>query len=282
VPLASSSGSAAADAQVVVLGGLPVRYHDVGVGPAVLLLHGSGPGTTAWGAWESLATALAIERRVIAPDLLGFGASLPPTPRSYGRAAWTSQALGLADELGLERFSAIGHSLGGALALSVAHARPDAVERVVAIGSLGASMALPSGLDELWSYAPGRAEARKLLELLRHEEAEVDDEAVEARLRATLEPGARAAYPALFPPPRQRWLDDVALTRDELAAIAAPVLLVHGDGDRVVPLREGALPLLAGLRDARLHVFGRCGHAVPVERPRPLERLVSLFLEGHV
>ena len=279
---ASSPGSARADAELVALGGLPVRFHDVGSGPAVLLLHGSGPGTTAWGAWGSLASALAAAHRVIAPDLLGFGASLPPTPRSYGRGAWTAQALSLADALGIERFSVVGHSLGGALALSVAHARPDAVDRVVAIGSLGASMALPPGLDELWSYAPGRERARRLLELLRHEEAEVADEAVDERLRATLDPGARAAYPALFPPPRQRWIDDVALAREELAAIAAPVLLVHGDGDRVVPLREGALPLLSGLRDARLHAFGRCGHAVPVERAQSLERLVSLFLEGHV
>jgi 2-hydroxymuconate-semialdehyde hydrolase len=282
VELASSPTSAAADAQVVLLGDLPVRFHDVGSGPAVLLLHGSGPGTTAWGAWGSLARALAAEHRVIAPDLLGFGASLPPTPRSYGREAWTAQALALADELGLERFSVVGHSLGGALALSVAQARPNAVDRVVAIASLGAAMALPAGLDELWGYAPGSDRARRLLELLRHDAAEVDDDAVQARLRATLEPGARAAYPALFPPPRQRWLDDVALARDELAAIAASVLLVHGDDDRVVPLRDGALPLLAGLRDARLHVFGRCGHAVPVERARALERLVSLFLEGHV
>jgi 2-hydroxymuconate-semialdehyde hydrolase len=282
VELASSPTSAGADAQVVLLGGIPVRFHDVGSGPAVLLLHGSGPGTTAWGAWASLASALGAEHRVIAPDLLGFGASQPPTPRSYGREAWTAQALALADELGLERFSVVGHSLGGALALSVAHARPHAVDRLVAIASLGAAMPLPGALEELWAYTPGRDRARRLLELLRHDAAELDEDAVEARLRATLEPGARAAYPSLFPPPRQRWLDDVTLARDELAAIAASVLLVHGHDDRVVPLLEGALPLLAGLRDARLHVFGRCGHAVPVERARALERLVSLFLEGHV
>ena len=280
--LAAPAAPTAAQLDLPALGGLPVRFHDLGSGPAVLLLHGSGPGTTAWGAWGPLATSLGERHRVVAPDLAGFGGSLPATPRPYGRAAWTAQALGLADALGLERFSVVGNSLGGAVALSVAHARPQAIDRVVAIGSLGARMALPPGLDRLWAATPGRAEARALLELLHHDPSAVTTEAVDARLRAMLEPGPRAAFAALFPPPRQRWVDDLALTGAELAAVTAPVLLVHGADDRVVPLDDGALALLGLLPDARLHVFGRCGHASPVERAAELRRLLTLFLESHV
>ena len=64
------------------------------------------------------------------------------------------------------------------------------------------------------------------------------EEAVDARLQASLlQPG----YGELFPAPRQRWVDDLSLSAEELAAIAVPVLLVHGTRDRVVPLRDGAL-----------------------------------------
>src|SRR4051794_8527113 len=197
-------------------------------GPPVLLLHGSGPGTTA-AAWDPLVAALEPHHRVIAPDLLGFGAS--PRPAGSLREAWTRQVLELVDAHGLTSFAIVGNSAGAAVALSVAAARPEAVTRVVAVGAMGHAMALPAGLDALWSYGePSPQRARELLELINFDAAAATPEAVEARYRATL---AQPWYPELFPAPRQRWVDDLALTPAELEAIAAPVLLVHGAQDRV-------------------------------------------------
>src|SRR3954454_7707484 len=119
-------------------------------GPPVLLLHGSGPGTTA-AAWEPLVAALAPHHRVIAPDLLGFGGS--PPPEGPLRAAWTRQALELVDSLGVTSFAVVGNSAGAAIALSIAAARPRAVTRLVAVGAMGHAMALPAGLDALWASA---------------------------------------------------------------------------------------------------------------------------------
>jgi pimeloyl-ACP methyl ester carboxylesterase len=264
----------------VVVGGRRVHLLEAGDGPAVVLLHGSGAGTTAAGAWGPLAQALAHRHRVIAPDLAGFGRS-EALPR-YGRGPWTAQVLELLDLLAVERFAAVGNSAGGALALSLACSRPRAVTRIVAVGTLGHAMALPAGLDALWAYQPSRDAARALLELLFHDRAAVTDAAVEARLQATLEPEPRAAYPTMFPPPRERWVRDLSLSDAELEGIAAPVLLVHGADDRVVPLRDGALPLLDLLPDVRLHVFGAAGHATPVERRAEFNRIVTTFLEDHV
>jgi pimeloyl-ACP methyl ester carboxylesterase len=246
-----------------------------GSGPPVLLLHGSGPGTTA-AAWVPLIAALAPHHRVIAPDLLGFGSA--PRPTGSLRSAWTAQALELVDSLGITSFAVVGNSAGGAIALSLACARPRAVTRVVAVGSMGHATALPSGLDELWSYStPSREAARALLELLNFDAGAVTAEAIEARYAATL---AQPWYPELFPAPRQRWVDDLTLSRDELTAISAPVLLVHGAEDRVMPLRDGFLPLLEVLPNVRGHVFGRCGHASPVERADEFNRLLTTFLEA--
>jgi 2-hydroxymuconate-semialdehyde hydrolase len=247
--------------------------YDGGSGPAVLLLHGSGPGTTS-AAWAPLIAALEPHHRVIAPDLLGFGESPPPVGAL--RAAWTAQASELLDSLGVASCAVVGNSAGGAVAFSLACARPETVTRVVAVGSMGHPMALPPGLDSLWGYAPSRDAARALIELLNYDAAAATPEAIEARLQASL---AQPDYPSLFPAPRQRWVDDLSLSRDELAAIAAPVLLVHGADDRIVPLADGALALLQVLPDARAHVFGRTGHASPLERMDEFNRLVTTFLE---
>jgi pimeloyl-ACP methyl ester carboxylesterase len=243
-------------------------------GPPVLLLHGSGPGTTA-AAWDPLVAALAPRRRVIAPDLLGFGAS--PRPAGSLRAAWTRQAIELVDSLGVNPFAVVGNSAGAAVALSVAVARPRAVTRVVAVGAMGHAMALPAGLDALWGHSePSPESARELIELIHHDPAAATPDAVAARHRAMV---AQPWYPELFPPPRQRWVDDLTLAREELAGISAPVLLVHGAQDRVVPLRDGFLPLMEVLPDVRGHVFGRCGHGAPLERTDEFNPLLTTFLE---
>lgn len=246
-----------------------------GSGPPVLLLHGSGPGTTA-AAWAPLIAALAPHHRVIAPDLPGFG--LGPRPSGSLRSAWTEQALELVDSLGFSTFAVVGNSAGGAIALALACARPSAVTRVVAVGSMGHPTALPAGLDELWGYTtPSREAAQALTELINFDPRAATPEAIEARYQATV---AQPWYPELFPAPRQRWVDDLSLTREELAGISSRVLLVHGAQDRVIPLRVGFLPLLELLPDVRGHVFGRCGHAAPLEHTGEFNRLLTTFLEA--
>ena len=253
---------------------------DVGSGPAVLLLHGSGPGTTS-AAWAPLVAALAGRFRVLAPDLIGFGTAQGVRSGGAGsgglRSAWTAQAAALLDAQGISACAVVGNSAGGAIALSLACARPRAVTRVVAVGSMGHAMALPAGLDRLWGFEPSLEDARELQELLVGDVSTVTDEAVEARLTAMR---SQPEYRSLFPAPRQRWVDDLSLSADELRALALPVLLIHGARDRIVPLRDSALPLLELLGDVRAHVFGGAGHATPLERTNEFNRLVTTFLEA--
>jgi pimeloyl-ACP methyl ester carboxylesterase len=101
-------------------------------------------------------------------------------------------------------------------------------------------MALPPGLDRVWGYTPGIEQMRQVIALFGHNRDLVTDELVELRYRASLSPPVRDSWEAMFPEPRQRWLDDLALSGAELAAITAPVLLGHGRDDRVVP--GGTLP----------------------------------------
>ena len=226
----------------------------------VLLLHGSGPGTTA-AAWNPLVEALDERFQVIAPDLPGFGDAAPAEID-----AWADL---LAPE---EPCAIVGNSAGGALALMLA-ARGLAT-KVVAVGSMGYPMPLPAGLDALWETGPTEAEARGLLDLLFYDPP--GDEAVAARLEAMR---AQPRYRELFPAPRQRWVDALSLSEAELASITAPVLLIHGINDPVVPPEHSVIPLLHTLPNARAHLFGRCGHASPLEYTAEFNRLVLNFLE---
>ena len=246
--------------------------------PPVLLLHGSGPGVTASANWRPIIPALSTDRRVIAPDQLGFGGTATGERRTYGRAAWTEHALALLDTLGIGTVDIIGNSMGGAIGLSIAVARPQAVRRLVLMGSMGVAMALPGGLDVVWGYTSGMEQMRRVIGLFAHNRDLITDELVELRYRASIDPPVGEAWAAMFPAPRQRWVDDLALPGAELASITAPVLLVHGRDDRVVPWRSSSAQLLELLPDARLHILSGCGHWTMIERTADFLAVVQPFL----
>jgi 2-hydroxymuconate-semialdehyde hydrolase len=273
-PLAAGSVDVAGVSTALIDTGTPVRA----AVPPVLLLHGSGPGVTATANWRPIIPALSASRRVVAPDQLGFGGTATGERRTYGRAAWTDHALSLLDTLGIGTMDIIGNSMGGAIALSIAAARPQAVRRLVLMGSMGVAMVLPQGLDAVWGYTPGAEQMRRVIGLFAHNRDLITDELVELRYRASLDPPVRDSWAAMFPEPRQRWVDDLALSGAELAAIGAPVLLVHGRDDRVVPWRSSSAQLVDLLPDARLHVLSRCGHWTMIERTADFLAVVQPFL----
>jgi pimeloyl-ACP methyl ester carboxylesterase len=118
---------------------------------------------TAAANWRPIIPAIISDRRVIAPDQLGFSGTATGEQRTYGRTAWTGHALALLDTLGAATVDIIGNSMGGAIALSMAAARPGAVRRMVLMGSMGVAMALPPGLDTVWGYVPGLDQMRQVI-----------------------------------------------------------------------------------------------------------------------
>jgi 2-hydroxymuconate-semialdehyde hydrolase len=263
----------------LTVAGVDTYFHDAGDGPPLLLLHGSGPGVSAWSNWRPVYAALAEHFRVIAPDQIGFNRTQPEGPVEYGRKLWTEHALALVDELGIDRFSVIGNSMGGAIALSLAVARPDAIDRVVAMGTMGIGGEIPAGLAEVWGYDPSPEAMKRLIELFAYDQAIVTDELVQMRYQASADPTVRDAFAAMFPEPRQNGVDDLALSEEELRSITQPVLLAHGYHDVIVPLRSTSLPLMDVLPDAQLHAFGNSGHWVMIEQSRAFSAAVLAFLQ---
>ena len=123
--------------RTVDAGGIATNLHDRGGGPPVLLLHGSGPGVTAWANWRTVLPRLEDRFRVVAPDIVGFGYTERPTDAAYAMPYWRDHAVAVLDALGIESCGIVGNSFGGGLALALAAAHPERVDRLVLMGSAG-------------------------------------------------------------------------------------------------------------------------------------------------
>ena len=263
----------------VVADGIATNYLEAGdpSAPPVLLLHGSGPGVTAYANWRLTIPALATRVRVVAPDLVGFGFTERPDAVVYDMDTWVGQVVGLLDALGIERASVVGNSFGGALALRLAARYPDRVDRLVLMGSVGVPFPITDGLDRVWGYEPSIESMKELIGLFAHSRELVTDELAEVRYRASVQPGFQESFSAMFPAPRQRWVDAMVTPDEEIAALPHRTLVVHGREDRIIPL-DNALHLLRTVPDVQLHVFGRCGHWTQIEHADEFNRLVLDFV----
>ncbi len=257
--------------------GIATNYHDVGNGPVVVLVHGSGPGVTAWANWRVTIPALASRFRVIAPDMVGFGYTPAPRGCEYTMGMWVDHLIGLMDALGIDRFSVVGNSFGGALALALAIRHPRRLDRLVLMGAVGLSFPLTEGLDAVWGYTPSVANMRRLLDIFAHDRSLVSDELAELRYKASIRPGVQEAFAAMFPAPRQRWIEAMASPEQDIRAIPHRTLIIHGREDRVIP-PENSRRLFALISDSELHMFGRCGHWTQIEHAGRFNRLVADFM----
>ena len=263
----------------VVAAGITTNYLEDGAAdaPPVLLLHGSGPGVTAYANWRLTIPTLATRLRVVAPDLVGFGFTERPAGVEYSLDLWVEQVLGVMDGLGIECASVVGNSFGGGLALRLAARHPDRVHRLVLMGSVGVPFPITDGLDRVWGYEPSIEQMKELIGLFAFSRELVTDELAEVRYRASIQPGFQESFSAMFPAPRQRWVDAMVTPADEIASLPHRTLVVHGREDRIIPL-DNAVALLGLVPDAQLHVFGRCGHWTQIEHADEFNRLVVSFL----
>lgn len=257
--------------------GVRTNYHDVGAGSPVVLVHGSGPGVSAWANWRPTLPVLSQRCRVLAPDVLGFGYTERPAGVRYNLGTWTDHLVGFLDALGLERVSMVGNSFGGALALSLVTRFPNRVDKLVLMGSAGVPFELTPGLDAVWGFEPSLAEMRSLLDVFAHDRSLITDDLARLRLAAATRPGVHEAFGSMFPTPRQAAVDALTVDESLLCGIEQRTLLVHGRDDRVIPLAN-SLHLLKLIDRAELHVFGQCGHWVQIEKATAFNRLVAEFL----
>jgi 2-hydroxymuconate-semialdehyde hydrolase len=119
---------------------------------------------------------------------------------------------------------------------------------------------------------------RRVIGLFAYDRALITDDLVRMRYEASLDPPVRDSWAAMFPAPRQRWVDDLALSGAELAGVRQPVLLVHGRDDQVVPWTASTARLIDILPDNRAYILSGCGHWTMIERTADFLAVVGPFL----
>ncbi len=221
--------------------------------------------------WAPVISGLSRSRLVIAPDMIGFGRSMPDTPQNPPDfIMWLTAFL---DALGLGKVDLVGHSLGGAIAVRFTLEHPDRVGSLSLVGAIGFGASpigvLAAGLFMVPSNPVTRPILRRLLSTrpglipstLRGKKRKPSfDRGLAARImRAT------------------GWNGIPSFRREELSRIVQPVLLLWGERDRIVPLSI-ARRLRTRLLHAELRTVSGGGHMPFLENPAEFTEKLSDFL----
>jgi pimeloyl-ACP methyl ester carboxylesterase len=263
-----------------VVDGLRLRLRDTGPrdAPAVILLHGFGASLDTWEPW---ARALSAHYRVIRFDLPGFGLTGADPTGDYSDARAVHILADLMDQLGVARASVIGNSLGGRIAWTFAALHPERVTRLVLVSpdgfaspgfAYGRAPDVPLIMKALPYIAP-RGMLKANFAVAYAEPAKLSEATVTRYRDMMLAPGVRSAMLARM---RQTILHDPAPI---LAHIQAPVLLLWGERDAMIPIRNAA-DYQRDLPHATLVRLPGLGHVPFEEDPDRSLGPVERFLAG--
>ena len=256
-------------------------YRDVGRGPVLLCLHGTGPGASGWGNYGDVAENLSRDFRLIIPDLPGFGKTEITRDNDVPWCRMAAQELvALLRRIEVEQVHIVGNSAGGTVALHTALVAPQSVKSLVLMGCAGLRNPLFSpreleGPRLLRTYRPNPSleKMKAIVTAFLSDPSILDVEAVaKARYEETLKPGGAAGAARMA---RDR-PNGLRVTMDELASIKTQTLLIWGRDDRFVGV-DDALQFLASMPNARLLLLSNCGHWVQVERQADFIAQVRAF-----
>ncbi len=255
------------------------HYYDQGEGIPLLMLHGSGSGTSAAVTWWQNMPHLSQNYRTIAFDSIGYGETMTAADSTYGIKQWGDHTLRLMDALNIEKAWLIGSSLGGWTALQLALDHPERICGVVSIGTGGAKKTnKPKPVTgNKPKSALSAAHIRQDLQKNICNDDLVCDTLVNLRYQAALKEQAGGLRPTLLAA-RDRDRDQCALDFDALAQLTLPVLLIHGMNDKVVPLSR-SLELLNVMPTADAHFYSQAGHWPHIGKAEEFNDLVSSYIK---
>jgi 2-hydroxy-6-oxonona-2,4-dienedioate hydrolase len=262
----------------VHIGQWSTRVLEAGAGTPLVLMHGTG------GHLEAYARnlqALAKRYRVVAYDYPGHGWTTP-ADKDLEVDAYVEHLAGLMDALGIGRAHLSGESLGGWVAVKFAARHPERVERLV-LNTPGGTMATPEVMERIRSLSqaaaddPSEERIRARLEWLMADPGSVTDELVAIRRGVYSRPGFAASMRHILclqdPDVRRRNM----VTDDDLAAIAAPTLVIWTSDDPSGPAKAG-LEMAQRIRAGEFQLIEGAGHWPQWEQRETFDRIVLEFL----
>jgi 4,5:9,10-diseco-3-hydroxy-5,9,17-trioxoandrosta-1(10),2-diene-4-oate hydrolase len=270
--------------RTVQVGHRQIHLAEFGAGPAVLMLHGGGPGASGLSNYARNVESLARHFRVLVPDMPGYGKSTKGVADDpFGDIAAAMH--GLLDTLDIDRAHVVGNSLGGGVALRMALEQPQRVGRVVLMGpaGIGMSQGKPTdGLKRLLGYYGGEGPTLEKLrqficEDLVYDASHISDAVLRERFESSIAADV-LANPPLRPPKDLEAFKRLDFLLDpRLPKLENPTLALWGIEDRVNP-SSGALALQAKLPACDVVLYSRTGHWVQWERADEFNAVVGAFL----
>lgn len=264
-------------AQYRVVDGTRLRMIDTGNGTPVVFIHGIGASMYGWR--YALPAVTAAGYRVVAFDNRGFGFSEKPA-HGYHNADYARLVVTLLDSLGISSAVLVGHSMGGAIAAEVARAHPDRVRGMVLIDAAGYGVRWPGVLKiARWPFIGavattfrGRWITGRIVRSTFADPSKVTEADVDQYYAPVPDPHFGRALRGVL---REFRFDSLG---GRLARVQAPTLILWGDADRWISLRDGAR-FSRELPRSELVVLSRTGHDAPEESPEQVNRLLLDFLK---
>ena len=262
-----------------------IHYNEAGSGHPVILLHGSGPGSTGWSNFRTNIATLAQDFHVFAVDMPGWGESTTQTPETgYDHVA---ALIAFMDALDIERAALVGNSMGGITSISTAILHPERVSHLISMGApvpgqnTWAANGLSEGLKILFrTYKePTIENMQQVTEVMAFDSEVTSGDLAALRLDAAL------AHPEHLDswnnaPGGSPLSVEYFTYGPRLAEITAPTLAIHGRDDRVVSY-EQSLRLVSAVDDSRLLLLNRCGHWAQIEHADEFNRVVREFIQNN-
>jgi triacylglycerol lipase len=266
--------AAVADKWATVFGA-KIHYLEAGSGPVVILLHGLG-GSTA--NWAPTIAPLAQKYRVIVPDQIGFGKSDKPM-LNYRVSTLVDFLDGFYKQVGVQKASLVGNSLGGFTAAAFAIAHPEKIDKLVLVDAAG--LAVTGDLDPRvlnGLNASTRQQLKDLLALVFYNKEQFSsDMAIDGFFASRVTAGDQYTI--------QRFIDSIAHGEDmldgKLGAIKHPTLIIWGREDGLTPLAMGQR-FNKEIAGSQLFIIEKCGHVPQLEKAAEFNAGLLKFLGGAV
>lgn len=265
----------------VSIDGTPVHLIDIGQGPPVLLIHGFADSSYCWHA--NAEAFLNLGFRLLILDQPGFGRSaVPRKPYRFTIDSQAQRVLDAAATRTTDPLIVVGHSMGGAMAMLLAHRFPDRVKTTVAVAPLCRKpwrqvLAKP-GIHSLVRFVPRRVLVRKTLRRLVYDPDSLSRTVVLEYTRAARRRDFFRNTTALA---RQFFSPAFFDLFDHPDRIAGPLLLIWGEHDPWVPVRWGRT-LHEAIPHATFTAFPDAGHMVHQERPDAFITSCRMFLQSMI
>ena len=268
--------------QIIDVDGLKVYYKETGPqgAPALLLLHGFGSSLQAWDDWS---LTLEQKYRVIRLDLPGFGLTGASPANDYSEEKDLAILTHFADKLGLEKFSVVGHSMGGKMAWSLAASQPERVQALVLMApdgfpetkDIGTKPYEVPAIMGLIKYVLPKYLVQKSIEPAFVQADALNDALVNRYFDMLRAPGVRGAI--LERSNQTIYTDPVP----RLKAIKAPTLLIWGEKDQMIP-STNAQSYANVLSNSTTVLIPKLGHLLQEEQPEKGLAAVMQFLDGQL